>query len=272
MKIWRSKSGLMYYSENAEGLESYASDRGTWVSGDGLPGDAVLVYDSDAQPGKVEVDPEDARIDKALAVIRERHSLCHYFDDAVDRAKNLSLLDRLEFVAFEEGRMDLHTELVKELNKPAYEPPTVPENGDYVTVTYLNGIEVAGVVRRVGMYTGFTGFWVGDFARWTIIPEPGSRFIEREPHNVAATIEVVKQPVEPVEIDGYWIVRGEDTSVVAYLSEKDAAEEGGGYSTAESISSACEKIAFYSSRPAMREYIPALLAIVKFFEQEKEAV
>lgn len=269
MKIWKSKSGQMYYSENAEGLESYTSDNGTWVSGDMLLGDAVLIYDSNAQPSKVEVDPEEARIDKALAVIKERYDLCYYFDDAVDRAKNLSLLDRLEFVAFEEGRMDLHTELVKELNKPTYEPPAVPDSGDYVKVTYLDGDTVEGEVGTVMRYrdynkVGFTGFQVGK--SWTVIPEPGSVYFESQPHRIAVTIKSVERPVEPVEIDGYWVARREEHNDVAAWGSKDFTNIP--VTTAYSLEEAYEKIKASSDVTYMRKYIPALLAIAKFFEQE----
>lgn len=167
------------------------------------------------------------------------------------------------------------SEPVYESPAPAYEPPAVPKNGDYVKVTYLNGDMVEGEVRGVSVYKGynrdgFTGFRVGDFARWAIIPEPGSTYNETEPHNVAATIEVVKQLAKPVEIDGYWVKRRESHGDVAAWS---SVECGGLPMTgACSLEEAYENIKASSDVTYMRKYIPALLAVAKFFEQEMEAV
>lgn len=96
----------------------------------------------------------------------------------------------------------------------------------------------------------------------------GNSYVEREPQNVAATIEVVEQPAKPVEIDGYWVKRRESQGDVAAWS--NAEREGLPEANASNMEGAWDYIHTYSNEPSMREYVPALLAIIKFFEQEKE--
>lgn len=220
---------------------------------------------------KVNTDPD--AIDKALDEIQDEEGLCSNFDTLVGYAKNMPLLARLKAVAEQNNQAPLYDLLIEKLTAPAYEPPTAPKNGDYVKVSYLDGDTVEGEVGEVRRYrdynkVGFTGFRVGK--SWTVIPEPGSVYFESQPHRVAVTIESVERPVKPVEIDGYWVVRRENYGDVAAWSNAEC--KGLPQVNSSSMERAWDDIHSYSDDPSMREYVPALLAVIKFFEQEKEAV
>lgn len=92
--------------------------------------------------------PTDSEIADALSGVRAGNpGLCSEFDTQVKRAKNLTYLERLEYVAWKNNRLDLFESL-----KYRLEAPKVPEKGRWIKAKLAGGEVVTIEVTRNAHY------------------------------------------------------------------------------------------------------------------------
>lgn len=291
---------------------------------------------------------KDNKIADALKQTKKDLGLCEEFDQAVEEAKNLPLVKRLEYVARDRNEQSVFDHFLSVLNKPEYVMPEVPAKGDYVRLTMANGDVKEGEVESTEKNQegqdypqGFTeinlnkgivyifhcqqGFnyynWANErkvvkvehITKPVEIPEVGKWIAAVTQDGKTHTFEVtendrsgdkvylwngktsplgngyrpaingsysgcnivswdyVPAPVKPVETEGWWIAPStfDPNRIQAFKTREDAVSGLGALTDANNVSEAYTKIARYSQTTGLRQYIPALLAIIKFIEQEE---
>lgn len=114
----------------------------------------------------------DTKINDALVALKRRHpELCWEFDHAVERARSLPFLDRLNFVAQEKNRLDLYKELVEILDPPA----VVLEHRE------------------------------GEYVHWKIIATFYAEFVDGAWYVRGEDNEAWEHPRTPKEFEGLWM-------------------------------------------------------------------
>lgn len=210
------KGAVSYYGTDVGGLTGevtmvYAKDMAVLLTG--VSGNKIVKFGDAIKIEEVHnVKTEDEKIDKALEKTKKDGGYCGDFDRAVERAKNLPLVERLKFVAQDMGEMDIFHEFeanLKAMNAPFEALPT-PAEGDYITAVTKDGETHTGTVTQVGTITDsgtlpYVSFLINN--KWSVIctdRESFDYYSNVEPHNVLTSWEYTAKPVKIPEV-GRWI-------------------------------------------------------------------
>lgn len=146
--------------------------------------------------------------------------------------------------------------------------PDVPEIGKWIEATYVDGHTDTFKVTRAAKFDAYAIIYggqnktQGDYLNLVFRPTEWE-----QPERKIASWKYVDAPAKIVGIDGY-LVRWLDGRARAYnATDRDGAEKGGsGLVEVGSVKDGYERIARYSHMASHREYVPALLAAIKFIK------
>lgn len=204
---WMGMTGTVLESPHINATQVYADfNENGQVRPDGV--DLMKFWWPDNKLELIPATNEDAKIEVALAQTKKDLGLCGGFDDAVEKARTMTFVDRLKHVAATEGRQDVFTHFEEILNKPEYVMPEVPKEGDYVRLTMKDGYSEEGEVKSTIEYQGHVNVLVqgSKHRQWIPKTQADADYTRKwdGPRSIIVKVEKIAKPVEIPEI-GKWI-------------------------------------------------------------------